>query len=111
MVSPPKHVGQGNQNFPSQQEASRHQEVAINQAAASSNIQVRPPLLATPMVSSRDPHLPMMNQRKRKNRRRNCRAMYQELQDLVLGSVHVRVRPDGQVHPFYDKVILRFLLP
>jgi hypothetical protein len=33
--------------------------------------------------------------------------MYQELQDLVLGSVHVRVRPEGQVHPFYDKITLR----
>jgi hypothetical protein len=32
--------------------------------------------------------------------------MYQELQDLVLGSVHVRVRPEGQVHPFYDKITL-----
>jgi hypothetical protein len=35
--------------------------------------------------------------------------MYQELQELVLGSVHVRVRPDGQVHPFYDKITLRLL--
>ena len=33
--------------------------------------------------------------------------MYQELQELVLSNVHVRVRPEGQVHPFYDKVTLR----
>ena len=32
--------------------------------------------------------------------------MYEELKELVLGSVHVRVRPDGQVNPFYDKIML-----
>jgi hypothetical protein len=33
--------------------------------------------------------------------------LYQELQELVLSKVHVRVRPEGQVHPFYDKIMLR----
>jgi hypothetical protein len=32
----------------------------------------------------------------------NRRALYQELQESVLSKVHVRVRPEGQVHPFYD---------
>ena len=63
-------------------------------------------LLPTPAIPPKAPRPPTANQRKRENRRRNRRAMYQEPQDLVLGSVHVRVCPEGQVHPFYDNITL-----
>jgi hypothetical protein len=33
--------------------------------------------------------------------------MYEELQELVLSNVNVRVWSEGQVHPFYDKITLR----
>ena len=64
-------------------------------------------ILPTPSFPQRAPHPLSANHHKRDKRRRNRRALYQELQELVLGNVHVRVRSDGRVHPFYDKITLR----
>ena len=69
--------------------------------------QNNPPLLPMPSIQPTTAHVPSGNKRKRENRRSNRRAMYEELQELVLSHVHVRVRPEGQVHPFYDKITLR----
>jgi hypothetical protein len=65
-----------------------------------------PSLLPTPTVPSTTPYALSANKRKRENHRSNRRALYQELQELVLSKVHVQVRPEGQVHPFYDKIML-----
>jgi hypothetical protein len=70
-------------------------------------IQTAPVLLPTPSIPLRTSYPIRTNQLKRDKRRRNRRALYQELQELVLGNVHVRVRSDGRVHPFYDKITLR----
>jgi hypothetical protein len=53
------------------------------------------------------PYALSANKRKHENRRSNRHALYQELQELVLSKVHVWVRLEGQVHPFYDKITLR----
>jgi hypothetical protein len=96
---------------PAQQRQSSQEEprpkAAPTQVASSSGPQVNSSLLPTPAIPPKAPRPPTANQRKRENCRRNRRAMYQELQDLVLGSVHVRFLPEGQVHPFYDKFTLR----
>jgi hypothetical protein len=73
----------------------------------SSGSQHNPPHLSTPSVPSTTPYALSANKHKRENRRNNRRALYQEVQELVLSKVHVRVRPEGQVHPFYDKITLR----
>jgi hypothetical protein len=33
--------------------------------------------------------------------------LYEELEELLLSKVYVRERPEGQVHPFYDKIMFR----
>jgi hypothetical protein len=70
-------------------------------------VEPREGILPTPSIPPRAAHPPSMNHLKRDKRRRNRRALYQELQELVLGNVHVRVRLDGRVHPFYDKIMLK----
>jgi hypothetical protein len=85
----------------------QHPTVPSPQVVPSSNAQHNPSLLPTPTVPSTTPYTPLANKRKRENRRSNRRALYQGLQELVLSKVHVQVWPEGQVHPFYDKIMLR----
>jgi hypothetical protein len=85
----------------------QHVEVAPSLAQPSTTVQTAPALLPTPSIPPRSSYPIRTNQLKRDKRRRNRRALYQELQELVLGNVHVRVRSDGRVHPFYDKITLR----
>jgi hypothetical protein len=72
----------------------------------SSSAQHNPSLLPTPAVLSTTPYAPSANKHKRENHRRNRHALYQKLQELVLSKGHGLVRPEGQVHPFYDKIML-----
>jgi hypothetical protein len=76
------------------------------QVMPSSSSQHHPPVLLTQAVPPTATSVPSANKRKHENRRNNRRAMYEELQELVLSNVHVRVQPEGQVHPFYDKITL-----
>jgi hypothetical protein len=91
--------------YPSQQ-IMQHPTIPSPQVMPSSSAQHNPSLLPTPVVPSTTPYAPSANKRKRENRQSNQHALYQELQELVLSKVHVRVRPEGQVHPFYDKIML-----
>jgi hypothetical protein len=65
--------------------------MASSHDVSSSGPQVNSSLLPTPAIPPRAPRQPSVNQRKRENRRRNRRAMYEELQELDLDSVHVHV--------------------
>ena len=85
----------------------QHPRMASSNGVSTSGPQVNSAVLPALAISPQAPRQPSANQRKRENRRRNRRAMYEELQELVLGSLHVWARPDGQVHPFYDKITLR----
>jgi hypothetical protein len=88
------------------QQVVQHPINAPPQVVPSSSSQHHPPVLLTQAVPAIATNVPSANKRKHENRRNNRRAMYEELQKLVLNNVHVRVRPEGQVHPFYDKVTL-----
>jgi hypothetical protein len=91
---------------PPSQQIMHHPTIPSPQVVPSSSAQHNPSLLPTPIVPSTTPYAPSANKHKRENRRSNRCALYQELQELVLSKVHVRVRPEGQVHPFYDKIML-----
>jgi hypothetical protein len=80
---------------------------APTQIATTSSSQQNRSLLPTPSIQPITAYVPSVNKRKRENRRNNRRVLYQELQELVLNNVRVKVRPEGQVHPFYDKIMLR----
>ena len=84
----------------------QHPRMASSNDVSTSGPQVNSAVLPALAISPQAPRQPSANQRKRENRRRNRRAMYEELQELVLGSLHVWARPDGQVHPFYDKIMM-----
>jgi hypothetical protein len=92
---------------PPPQQIMQHPTIPAPQVVPSSNAQHNPSLLPTPTVPSTTPYTLSANRCKRENHRSNQRALYQELQELVLSKVHVRVWPKGQVHPFYDKIMLR----
>jgi hypothetical protein len=91
---------------PLSQQVMQHPTIAPPQVVPSSGSQQNPPHLLTPSVPSTTPYALSANKRKRENHRNNRHALYQELQELVLSKVHVRVRPEGQMHPFYDKITL-----
>jgi hypothetical protein len=95
------------QQVPPSQQIMQHPAVPSPQVVPSSNAQHNPPLLPTPTVPSTTRYTPLANKCRRENRRSNRRALYQELQELVLSKVHVRVWREGQAHPFYDKIMLR----
>jgi hypothetical protein len=82
------------------------QHTTSPQAVPSSGVQQNSPLLPIPASPSTTPYAPSPNKWKRENRRNNRCALYQELQELILIKVHVWVRLEGLVHPFYDKIML-----
>lgn len=47
------------------------------------------------------------NQRRRERRRISRQVMYEELQNIVLRYVQVRVRADGRVYPDNERVTVR----
>ena len=58
-------------------------------------------------MAPRVPYASTINQRKRERRRRAREAMYNELQDMVLKHVHVRVRADGRIYEDNDRITLQ----
>jgi hypothetical protein len=93
--------------MPPSHQIMQHKTVPSSQVMTSSGAQRNHPVLPTLTVPSTTPYASSANKRKRENHQNNRRALYEELQELVLRKVHVRVRPEGQVHPFYDKIMLR----
>jgi hypothetical protein len=85
----------------------QHKTVPSPQVMTSSGAQRNPPVLPTLVVPSTTPYALPAKKHKHENHRNNRRALYEELQELLLSKVHVWVRLEGQVHPFYDKIMLR----
>jgi hypothetical protein len=73
------------------QQVVQHPINAPPQVVPSSSSQYHPLVLLTQAVPPIAMNVPSANKRKHENHRNNRRAMYEELQELVLSNMHVRV--------------------
>jgi len=106
---PPREVVPLNHGAPSAAPQNRTQVPPMQHRPAPAPLLQHPtqPPLSNPIMRPRVPYIFNENQRRRERRRRSRQAMYQELQDIVLRYVQVRVRADGRIYSDNERVTVR----